>query len=111
MTEPKKKKNETTDTDPEASTYPESASERRRLKAQAAADTEASCAVNSFIQSRLDDLKHVIKTPRQYPPASSRDTMAEKTQLSIGHFLVKQDNEKPKKEKEKGATSLATGCY
>jgi hypothetical protein len=99
----------TEEPDHEATTYPESASERRKLKAQV--DTEASCTANSFIQSRLEDLKHVIKTPRQYPPASYRDTMAEKKQLSIGHFLAKQETEeeKAKAKKEKGAKTPATG--
>ena len=71
----------TEEPDHEATTYPESASERRKLKAQV--DTEASCTANSFIQSRLEDLKHVIKTPRQYPPASYRDTMAEKNNSAL----------------------------
>ena len=99
----------TEEPDHEATTYPESASERRKLKAQV--DTEASCTANSFIQSRLEDLKHVIKTPRQYPPASYRDTMAEKKQLSIGHFLAKQETEeeKAKAKKEKVAKTPATG--
>ena len=100
----------TAEPDNEAPVYPESASERRKLKAQAAADVEASCTANGFVQSRLEDLKHVIRTPRQYPPASTRDTRAEKKQLNIGHFIAKQEvEEKPKAKKAKNATPPATG--
>lgn len=84
----------------DAVTYPESPSERRKMKAQEP-DAEACCTTNTMIQSKLEDLKCVIRTPRQYPPASNADILAEKKQLNIGHFVAKQEEEeKPKKNKK-----------
>ena len=82
--------------------YPESPSQRRKMKAAA----EACCTTNALTQSKLEDLKHVIRTPRQYPQTSTRHKLKEKKQLGISHFASKQEVEekKPKEEASKKKT-------
>ena len=61
--------------------YCESAEERRSLKAQTA---EASGGAASMTQTRLDDLKHVIKTPRQCPPCLGQKPQPHTLQTKLG---------------------------
>ena len=60
---------------------------------------EACCTTNAMTQSKLEDLKHVIRTPRRYPPTSIGHKLTEKKQLGISHFAAKQEMEEKKKTK------------
>ena len=93
------------DGDAETLHYPESPSQRRRLKA-AKPTAEACCTTNALTQSKLEDLKHVIRTPRQYPPTSTGPKLTAKKQLGNSHFAAKQEVEE--KTKTKKASKEAT---
>ena len=74
--------------------YPESAQERRDLKSQAAeADEDGGCIQKKEHQqqTRLEDLKHVIRTSRQWLYQSVSRPMPEQKQSLIGDYCHAQE--------------------
>ena len=74
--------------------YPDNARERRELKSQAAeANQDGGCIHKKERgqQTRLEDLKHVIRTPRELPHQSVSRHMPEQKQSLIGDYCCAQE--------------------